>query len=381
MISIPGRIPIHIFPFFWFLIIMIGWLNTENVTETAIWAVVILVSVLIHEFGHALTALLFGQSAEISLVGLGGVTSRRGPELSKWKEFLIVFNGPIAGFLLCAIAYFVLPYVRATHHTFLIYALNVTVAVNLFWTVLNLLPVLPMDGGHLLRIILEGIFGFKGVKFSLFLSMVLAAVLALYFFSIQQVLVGALFLMMGFETFRSWSDVKALTSEDNDQKLQGLLQEALEDLRVGKRDEALAKFFQLRDQAPKGVLNTTATQYIARILSEQGQFKQAYEWLLPIQKKLSPPYLGLMQQLAYKLQDWEKAAEIGQEAYRQEPLPETALLNALTYGIMGQPKPAVGWLRCAVQSGLNNISDITHKREFDSIRQTPEFESFERSVR
>ncbi len=28
MISIPGRIPIHIFPFFWFLILMIGWLNS-----------------------------------------------------------------------------------------------------------------------------------------------------------------------------------------------------------------------------------------------------------------------------------------------------------------------------------------------------------------
>jgi stage IV sporulation protein FB len=380
MISIPGRIPIHIFPFFWLLIIMIGWLNTGNVPSTAIWAVIILSSVLVHEFGHALTALFFGQSAEISLVGLGGVTSRRGPELSKWKDFLIVFNGPLAGFLLCMLAYALLNGVD-TNNTTLIYALKVTVRVNLFWTILNLLPVLPMDGGHLLRIILESLFGFKGVKIALFLSMVLAALLALFFFSTDEMLLGALFLMMGFETYRSWADVRSMTPEDNDKHLQSLLQEALEELRVGKRDEALAKFFLLREQAPKGAINTTAIEYIARILSEKGQYKQALEWLQPIEKKLSPPYLCLLQQLAFKLQDWEKTTSVGQEAYRQEPLPETALLNALAYGIMGQPKPAVGWLRCSIQSGLNNIADAVRKREFDSIRHTPEFENFEKSLR
>ena len=30
MISIPGRIPIHIFPFFWVLIVLIGWLNSQG---------------------------------------------------------------------------------------------------------------------------------------------------------------------------------------------------------------------------------------------------------------------------------------------------------------------------------------------------------------
>lgn len=380
MISIPGKIPVHIFPFFWLLIFMIGWLNTGNIAEMAIWAVVILISVLVHEFGHALTAVLFGQTAEISLVGLGGVTSRRGPELPKWKDFLIVLNGPIAGFILFFLCLYLLPFASKMQNKVLAYSLEIAINVNLFWTVINLLPVLPMDGGHLLRITLEGIFGFKGVKIALFVSMVLAAVLALLFFSISQVLVGALFLMMGFETYRSWSEARALAPEDHDIDLQHLLKEALEDLRVGNRDEALTKFFRLREQAPKGVINTTATEYIARILSEQGQYKQAMEWLLPIQKKLSPPYLGLLQQLAYKLQDWDRTISVGQDAYRLDPLPETALLNALCYGILGQVKPTVGWLRCAVQSGLQNISDVVRKREFDSVRNTPEFAGFEKTL-
>ncbi|MCE2982169.1 MAG: M50 family metallopeptidase, partial [Parachlamydia sp.] len=97
MIYIPGKIPIRIFPFFWLLIVMIGWLNTQSIPETAIWAAVIFISVLIHEFGHALTAVAFGQEAEISLVGLGGLTKREGPTLAKWKDFIIVLNGPLAG--------------------------------------------------------------------------------------------------------------------------------------------------------------------------------------------------------------------------------------------------------------------------------------------
>ena len=42
---------------------MIGWLNSALILGTAIWAVVILVSVLIHEYGHALTAFVFGQES------------------------------------------------------------------------------------------------------------------------------------------------------------------------------------------------------------------------------------------------------------------------------------------------------------------------------
>ena len=161
MISIPGRIPILISPFFWFLIVMLGWLNSGSILGTAIWAAVILVSVLVHEYGHALTALLFGQEAEISLVGLGGLTKRLGPKLDRWKEFLIVLNGPMAGFALFFLSYFLLT-VIPPQKTLLVYAFEVALNVNLFWTVLNLLPVFPLDGGHLLKIILESVLGIRG---------------------------------------------------------------------------------------------------------------------------------------------------------------------------------------------------------------------------
>lgn len=378
MISIPGRIPIYIFPFFWILILVIGWLNSASILGTFIWSAVILVSVLIHEYGHAVTALMFGQKVEINLVGLGGLTKRQGPKLDRWKEFIIVFNGPLAGFITFIIAYQLLGFV-GEKKSILIYILEVAININLFWTLLNLLPVLPLDGGHLLQILLEGIFGLRGLKLAFIVSIVLAGVIGLYFFLTQQILMGALFFMLAFESYRAWADVKGMTPEDTDQQLQDLIKEGMEELKTGHSQEALTKFSLVRQQAPKGVLYVTATQYASRILAEQGNIKQAYLWLYPLKNRLSADYLSLLQQLAYRMQEWEEAVKIGEQAYQQESSVNVALINALSYAIMGKAVPAVGWLRCAIQLGLPDVKKIIEKREFDAIRHSDAFQKWLKS--
>lgn len=379
MIAIPGRIPILISPFFWFLIIMLGWLNSESVVGTAVWAVVIFISVLIHEYGHALTALFFGQESEINLVGLGGLTKRRGASLNRWKEFLIVLNGPMAGFALFFLSLYLLKWMPPKN-ALLIYALQVAVNVNLFWTILNLLPIFPLDGGHLMKIILEGLFGIRGMKFAFLVSTVLAVIIGIYFFSNQQILMGALLLMLAFESYRAWTEVKGLTSQDDNQSLQEMIQEGIQELKQGRLNEALGKFTYVRDQAPKGMLYVNATQYGARILAEQGLYKKAYDWLYPIKSRLTPEYLHLLHQLAFRVQEWEETVRIGQEAYQQEPSIDGALINALTYGILGKAEPTVGWLRCAVQMGLPNIQEVIKKREFDAVRDSPHFQSWLKTI-
>lgn len=379
MISIPGRIPIHISPFFWLLIIMLGWLNSSSILGTTIWSIVILISVLIHEYGHALTALLFGQEAEISLVGLGGVTKREGPKLARWKEFMIVLDGPLAGLMLSLIAYQLLG-LMGTHKPMLSYGLEVAVNVNLFWTILNLLPVLPLDGGHLMRILLEGILGVRGLKLAFLISVLLASLIGFYFFFIQQLLMGALFFMLAFESYRAWEDIKSMAPEDEDQELQNALKQGVEELKQGETKEALAKFRLIREQAPKGILYVTATQYAARTLAEQGQYKLAYDYLYPLKNRLSIDYLRLLQQLAYRIQEWEQAVKIGEQAYQQETSIEVALINAFSYAIMGDAVPAVGWLRCAVQVGLPNVQHVIEKKEFNAIRESDVFKKWAKNL-
>lgn len=375
MISIPGRIPIHIFPFFWLLVLIIGWLNSATVLGTLIWALVILVSVLIHEYGHALTAIAFGQSAEINLVGLGGLTKREGPKLPKWKEFLIVLNGPLAGFLTFFILFQLLGYVEEKR-SILFYALEIGINVNLFWTILNLIPVLPLDGGHLFRILLEGIFGLRGLKAAFLISIILASLMGFYFLSIHQVLMGALFFMLGFESYRAWADIKSLSSEDENEDLQLLLKEGKEELKAGSSEKALEKFSYIRAQAPKGMIYVAATQYAARILADQGNIKEAYHYLYPLKSRLSIEYLQLLQQLAYQLQEWEESAKIGEQAYQIHPSIDVALLNAYSNALMGKITPTVGWLSSAIHLGFSNVREIIQKREFDSIRETDAFQNW-----
>lgn len=373
MISIPGKIPIHIFPFFWLLILMIGWLNSASLLGTLIWAAVILLSILVHEFGHALTAMLFGQSAEINLVGMGGVTHRQGGKIASWKEFLVVLNGPLAGFLLFFAIYLIAP-TLAGMNPVLVYACEVGLQVNLFWTFLNLVPVLPLDGGHLIRILLEGFFGLKGLKAALFISVLVAAALGLLFLMQQQILVGALFLMFGFESYKSWSEMRTIHVGDTDKDLQAKFKEAVSHLKMGKRDQALSEFFALKDQAPQGVLRVAAIEHIALLLSEEGHYQAAYGWLDGIRDQLSPESLCLQQQLAYKLEEWEATTIIGLKAFQSSPSSEVAVLNALAFGIMGRADPAIGWLRCAIQVGLANPAQLISRREFDAVRNHPEFQ-------
>lgn len=378
MITIPGRIPVLIYPFFWLLIVVIGWLNSETVLGTAIWSAVILISVLIHEYGHALTSLAFGQEAEINLIGLGGLTKRQGPKLSLGREFLIVFDGPAAGLLLFVISFLLLG-VMQDKNTILAYALEVSINVNLFWTLLNLLPVFPLDGGHLMRIFLEGIFGVRGMKAAFIISILLAVCIGLFFFLIHQVVMGALFLMLAFESYRAWVDVKTMTPEDANTQLQEYFREALRELQAGNTQEALTRFLYIRQEASKGQLFVASTEEAAHILAEQGNYKQAYQWLYPLKNQLSTEYLLLLQHSAYRLQEWEETVKIGEMVYKQEPSIDVALMNAYSYGIMGKAVPAVGWLRCAVQLGVKDVQSIMHKREFDSIRNTDAFQKWLKS--
>ncbi|MBA3722731.1 MAG: site-2 protease family protein [Parachlamydiaceae bacterium] len=374
MIKIPGKIPVIIHPLFWFLILAIGWMNSATITGTLIWSSVILFSVLIHEYGHALTAVAFGQTAEINLVGLGGLTTRKGPSIKAWQEFLVILNGPLAGLLLFVLVYKFSSFVNLHQRPLLADAIEVAIYVNLFWTLLNLLPILPLDGGHLMRVLLEGAFGFNGIKFSLYISIFVAVLGSLLFFFLQSFLAGALFLMFAFESYRTLSEIRNVMPHDSAAHLQELLQDAQEDLKAGKNNEALAKFFLLREQTKEGLLFVVATQNIARILAQQGHLKQAYDWLLPLEKQISQEYLRFLQQLAYRLEEWEKTVDIGTRAYQNDPRAQTAFLNAVACAVMGQVKPAVGWLRCSLQMGLPNFSEVVQAREFDSIRHSKEFE-------
>ncbi|MES2272606.1 MAG: hypothetical protein V4487_00240 [Chlamydiota bacterium] len=70
MLEFPGPIPLRIHPYFWIFAALIGWLNSGTLLGMFVWIGIILVSVIFHELGHALTAVSFKQRAQIQLIAM-----------------------------------------------------------------------------------------------------------------------------------------------------------------------------------------------------------------------------------------------------------------------------------------------------------------------
>lgn len=369
-----GKIPVTIQPLFFLLVIALSWLNSFDITRAALWMIIITFSILAHEYGHALTARLFGQKVAIELNGMGGLTTRKSRRLKPWQEFLIVLNGPLVGVLLffgCVEALHILP--SKTNELWIYFFVGMGY-VNLFWTVVNLLPVYPLDGGHLLRIILERLFGMRGIKFSFLISILVGAVSGVLFFSYALLLPGIFFFMFAFESYRNWQNIRSMTVQDQNIDIQRLMKRAERLIYTGHRQEAIELLFHIRQKTSSGLFFTLATEYVAKLLSDEGKIDDAYKLLLPEKERLSPEALHLLHKLACGVGEWRAAITVGNISYQNLPDSQTALLNATAHAVLNESEAAIGWLRTAIEKGLPNSVELFQKKEFDGIRSDPEFQ-------
>ena len=154
----------------WTFVLLLGWILFSHLGRGHNWAeawaavgfiLALFACVLLHEFGHALTAKRYGiRTQDITLLPIGGVARlERLPENPR-QELLVTLAGPavnvvIAG-VLFAIFWFVdrisaVPEVQLLEGNFLLRLMW----VNVFLGVFNLLPAFPMDGGRILRALLS----------------------------------------------------------------------------------------------------------------------------------------------------------------------------------------------------------------------------------
>lgn len=152
---------------------------------------VVFFSVLVHELGHALVAKAYGFQPAIVLEMFGGHTAPNATKPISWlKEILLSFAGPFFGLTLGIAAFAVLGALGTGDFVDTLKAaaspeaplwaqtLGLFGLANMFWAVMNLLPVLPLDGGHISHAIATRIFGKRGVLASQGLSLVLSAAVA-----------------------------------------------------------------------------------------------------------------------------------------------------------------------------------------------------------
>jgi Zn-dependent protease len=124
-----------------------------------VYVLVLTLSLLVHEFGHALVAKRFRLNPRITLWALGGLTFHE-PTGESRDESLIVAAGPAAGLLFGGLIYVVGYFITSSSPLFFYKnpmigaAYELSLYINIWWSLLNLLPAWPLDGGQLLRVAL-----------------------------------------------------------------------------------------------------------------------------------------------------------------------------------------------------------------------------------
>lgn len=123
--------------------------RADGYLAAAGFAVLLLISILLHEIGHAVVARLYGLPVKsITITFLAGSTEITEPPQTPAREYAIAVVGPMVSLLLGALA--------AAGALLLAdgpvqAALQLTALTNGAVAVFNLLPGLPLDGGRVLR--------------------------------------------------------------------------------------------------------------------------------------------------------------------------------------------------------------------------------------
>jgi Zn-dependent protease len=112
------------------------------------WALVFIafafIGVLAHELGHALMIRRFGGRPRVLLYALGGLTWGSGERRTTTRQVLISVAGPASGLLIGLPALLAHPALDRGNGAYVAF---LWVTVNVGWSLFNLLPILPMDGG------------------------------------------------------------------------------------------------------------------------------------------------------------------------------------------------------------------------------------------
>ena len=208
-------IPIRVEPFFIIVAALFG-IRIEPLWMVFAFVVIVFVSVLCHELGHALTYRALGQRSAIVLQGFGGFTVATGGGrrvLSKPKSVLVSVSGALVQLLVLGIpariAYLsawgqeqgVRWILESGGHGFSVYPiLYYLQLVSIWWAIFNLLPIRPLDGGH----VAETLFGFEtACKLSIGAAIVAGFIV---FRSGQFGLIGLLF--FGFYAYINYRDLR-----------------------------------------------------------------------------------------------------------------------------------------------------------------------------
>lgn len=151
--------PVRIEGSFLLVVGLLGYTSFAQLDRVLAFVVIAVVAVLIHELGHAFAARSQGTlgAPTISLIGMAGLTRYRLDDVpTRLQSMFISAAGPAAG-VVTGLAVLALRRADLVDDTGLVHAsFDIALFTTFGWSVFNLLPIVPLDGGHILTDLLPG---------------------------------------------------------------------------------------------------------------------------------------------------------------------------------------------------------------------------------
>ncbi|MEM7698377.1 MAG: site-2 protease family protein [Verrucomicrobiota bacterium] len=196
--------PVRIEWMFWIIVILLGMNGlqtpgTQGIINLLVWAAVLFTAVLLHELGHALARKRYrAPYSEIVLTGFGGYCAGPG-SFTRNESMAISFAGPLVNLVLAGIFYAVLK-APIEPHPVLRQFITLSLYTNSALFILNLLPVLPLDGGRILEAFLAN--RSNAGKIVPMVGLIVAIIVAVYGISIGLLFLAVLFGYLAFLNFQ-----------------------------------------------------------------------------------------------------------------------------------------------------------------------------------
>jgi Zn-dependent protease len=430
-------IPTKIDPSFWVLSFFIASSRGFNLPLLVEWVAVVFVSVLFHELGHALVGRRFGLSPQITLYSMGGLTSwSEAKEISPAKNLAISLAGPAAGFLLGGICFVVGPaLLGAAPSNLPTTAYRDLIWVNIGWGIFNLLPILPLDGGHVL-VTLEGWLTKRRDQIISHAISLLACVGLIYLaYTLRSLWLAFLGIWFGYS---NGSFLLHRVKASRDKGLEPKLEEARKAINAGDFDAALAISSEIQKKAVSEWMRRESSRVLIFTLIRQNKLKEADQELMKFNGLFGPePFLqgvlsyekgemlraipdlkkafdqssdyqlglmlsqalmaekryaevldlchrsvmspGILQMLlnletaAFQSNQFEISAKAGALAYEQKPDPTVAYNAACAFARASDPAQALVWLEKAIASGFSDKKLLATDPDLLAVRSQPGF--------
>jgi len=437
-------IPVSIRLGFVLLGAVLGWSGGYKGIELGIWLGIVFVSVLAHEMGHAIAVRAFGLAPQIELHGMGGTTSwQPDARVTPGRRIVVSLAGPGAGFVLGAIVLVAFVALRPAEGTVAGNAVSMALWVNVGWGALNLLPMLPLDGGNVMASVLEILAPNRGLRLARYVSIglcVAAGALAAWANQIWPLVLA------GYFAFQNFIGLRAHTVIERDRDLHAELDRAQAALAHGDALGAERGAQDVLAVAKSDGVRAEAAQVVAFARLTRGDADGAAAALASMPPGLAPaPVIEGMLALARGRHDealgilerayadqpnelvadamvraelaagrldgalarvsadeshelgrlawfrvhealhhaarYEDAVTLGDRMFAQWKSPLDAFNNACALSRAGRPLEALSWLERARDAGLHDGARLVDSDgDLAAVRELPEFQAFRASM-